>query len=112
MAYLISVIQIHDPTPLCAHVLVALLLPAHTQGRVHVHVMAREVERYQALEDHAVGRLCGCKEDQQARSGAAISDHIEDSAKAGGLVEAARGPAVKRVEKAGDGVEKAAAAWV
>ena len=41
----------HDPTPLHINVLVAAVAPTHGQCGVHVHVMTREVEADQQLED-------------------------------------------------------------
>lgn len=90
----------------------ALALAAHDQSRIHVHVVAGEVQADQALEDHGVGGLRSGEEDQQASSRAAVSDHVQHSTKASGLLELARGHAIQRIEKAADGVEEAAAARV
>jgi len=109
--YLVGVVQVHN-TVLCRHVLVALALAAHDQRGVHVHVVASKVQADQTLEDHRVRRLRSRKEDEQASSSAAISDHVENGAEARGLLELARGHAVQRIEQAADGVEEAAAARV
>lgn len=90
----------------------ALALAAHDQRGVHVHVMAGKVQANQALEDHRVRRLRSREKDEQTSSSAAISDHIEDSAEARGLLELARSHAIQRIEQAADGVEEAAAARV
>jgi tRNA G26 N,N-dimethylase Trm1 len=109
--YLVGVVKMHNAV-LRRHVLVALALAAHHQRRVHVHVMAGEIQTDQALENHRVRGLRSGKEDQQASGRAAISDHVEDGAEASGLLELARGHAVQRIEEAADGVEEAAAARV
>ena len=90
----------------------ALALPAHAQRGVHVHVVAREVQADEELEDGGVGGLGAGEEDEQAGGGAAVGDHVEHGAEAGRLAELARRPAVEGVEQAGDGVEEAAAAGV
>ena len=90
----------------------ALALAAHNQCRIHLHVVASEIQADQTLEDHGVGGLRGGEEDQQASGRAAISDHVQHSTKASGLLELARGHAVQRIEKTADGVEEAAAARV
>ena len=90
----------------------ALPLPAHRQRGIHMHIMAREVQTNQHLEDNAVGRFRTGEEDEEAGCCAAVGDHVEDGAEARGLPEFARGEAVQGVEEAGDGVEEAAAAGV
>ena len=74
--------------------------------------MARKVQTDQALEYHAICRLRTGQEDEEAGCRAAICDHIEHSAKPGGLLELARGPAVQSIEEGGDGVKEAASARV
>jgi len=91
---------------------VALALAAHDQGRVHVHVVAGEVQADQALEDHRVGGLRSGEEDQQTSGRAAVGDHIQHSTEASGLLKLARGHAIQRIEKTADRVEEAAAARV
>lgn len=50
MMYLL-IVKIHDPTPTGRNILVTFALPAHCQGGIHMHVMAREVQSDQGLED-------------------------------------------------------------
>jgi len=88
---------------------VALALTSHYQSRIHVHVVASEVQADQTLEDHGVGGLRGGEEDQQARSRAAVSDHVQHSTESSGLLELARCHAIQGIEEAADGVEEAAA---
>lgn len=109
---LVGVVKVHDAAPARGDVLVALALAAHDQGRVHVHVVAGEVQADQALEDHRVCGFGGGEEDEQAGSGAAVCNHVQDRAETGRLVEFARSKAVKRIEEAADRVEEAAAARV
>lgn len=73
-------------------------LPAHGESRVHVHVMAGEVQADQHLEDHAVGRLGGREEDEQAGRRAAVRHHVQHRAEPRALPELARREAVERVE--------------
>lgn len=90
----------------------ALALAAHDESRVHVHVVAGKVQADQTLEDHRVGGLRSGEEYQQTGGSAAISNHVEDGAKAGALLELARGHTIQSIEQAADGVEEAAAARV
>lgn len=87
-------------------------LAAHSQGSIHVHVMAGQIQADQALEDPAVRWLRRRQEDEQARGGAPIGHHIKDRAEARALVVLAGGDAIERVQKAGHGVEEAASARV
>lgn len=111
-SYLVGVVEVHDAAPAGGDVLMALALSAHDQSGVHVHVVAGKVQADQALEDHRVGGFGGREEDEQARGGAAVGDHVQDGAETGRLLEFARGKAIESVEKAADGVEEAAAARV
>jgi len=58
-SYLVGVVFVHQPAPLNAHVLVALSLSTHDQSGIHVHVVARQIQADQALEDHRVGGFPG-----------------------------------------------------
>jgi hypothetical protein len=109
--YLVGVVEIHEAV-LGGNVLVALALAAHDQGSVHVHVVACEVQADQDLEDHREGGFRGGEEDQQAGGCAAIGDHVQDCAEAGGLLEFARSHAIEGIEQAADGVQEAATARV
>ena len=90
----------------------ALALPRHGQRREHVHVVTRQVQADQALEQDRPARPGGRQEDQQTGRGAAVRDHVEHAAKLGGLLEVARRVAVERVEQAGYAVEERAGARV
>ena len=90
----------------------ALPLAPHRQRGIHVHIMAREVQTDETLENHAVGRFGGGEEDEQARGGAAVRHHVQDGAEFGRLLELPRRDAVEGVHEAGDGVEEGAAAGV
>lgn len=107
--YLVVVVQVEQPPrPRLVNLLVALPGPAHTQCRVHVHVVACQIKAYQPLEENRPSREGGGKEDEQAGCCAPIGDHVEDCAELCGLLEVARGYAVKGVEKAGNAVEEGA----
>lgn len=110
--YLVRIIQVHNPAPTRADILMTLPLPTHRKGRIHMHIMTRKVQTDEALEHHTIGRLGRRQKDQQARGCAAIGDHVKDCSEAGGLPEFSRGPAIEGVEEAGDGVQEATAAWV
>lgn len=90
----------------------ALALAPHDQRGVHVHVVAGQVQADQALEEHAVRRLGRREEDEQARGGAAVRDHVEHGAEPRRLVEPARRDAIGGVQQAGDAVQEATAAGV
>ena len=85
---------------------------AHDERRVHVHVVTREVERDEALEQDGPAGERRRQEDEQARRGAAVRHHVEDGAEARRLLKVARGVAVQRVEELRDGVEERAGARV
>jgi hypothetical protein len=90
----------------------ALLGPAHGQRGVHVHVVAREVEGDQTLEEDGPAGEGGRQENQQTRRGAAVRDHVQDGAEARRLLEVARGIAVQRIQQARDAVQERAGARV
>lgn len=77
-----------------------------------MHIMARQIQTNETLEDHGVSWFGRSEEDEQASGGAAIGHHVEDGAEAGALLKFAGGDAVDGVEEAGDAVEEAAAAGV
>lgn len=108
--YIIRVVEVEDAAPLLLDRLVA----AHTavERRIHVHVVAREIETDEALEED--GPLCVCRgeEAEQTRGRAAVRHHVEDRAELCRLVECAGGIAVEGVEQAGDGVEESAVVGV
>ena len=96
----VGIVEVKDLAPRLVDVLVALIRPAHGQSRVHVHVVAGHVEGDQALEDDGPAGEGGGEEDEQAGRRATVSDHVEHSAEAGGLVQVAGGIAVEGVEQA------------
>ena len=90
----------------------ALPLPAHAERRIHVHIMAREIQADQSLENHAIRRFRSGQEHQQTRRRAAVGHHIQHSAESRALPELPRREAVERIEQARDGVEEAASPWM
>lgn len=50
MNYLVVIIQIQDLAPTLIDLLVALTRSGHGQCRIHVHVMAGQVQTYKSLE--------------------------------------------------------------
>ena len=77
-----------------------------------MHIVTGQIQRDQSLEDNGPAWECGSKEDEQAGGCATIGDHVENSAKAGGLLEDAGCIAIEGVEETGDGVKEGAGAWV
>lgn len=102
---LVGIVQVQKPALALVDILVARVGTANNQGGVHVHVMAGEVERNQALEDDGPSREGRRQEDQQTRGGASIRDHVQDSAKASRLVEGSGSISVESVEQARNAVE-------
>lgn len=82
------------------------------QGSVHVHIVAGEVERNQALEHNRPSREGRGQKHQQARGGAAVRDHVQHGAEASRLVECSGSISVEGVEQARDAVEQGARARV
>ncbi len=111
-AYLVGVVQVQEPALALVNVLVARVGAAHDERGVHVHVVAGKVEGDEALEDNGPAGKRRREEDEQARGGAAVGDHVEDGAEAGGLLKEAGGVAVDGVEEARDAVEERASARV
>lgn len=54
----------------------AAVAPTHSQGGIHVHVVARKVQADQQLEDDGQARFRRAEEHQQTRRGASIGDHV------------------------------------
>jgi hypothetical protein len=108
-AYSVCVIHVQNPTPLGINLLVALSA-SHAQTRVHVHVVAGEIQTDQALEDNTPSGKGRRKEHQQAGRGAAVGHHVKDCAECGGLVEMAGSETVKSIEETGYAVEEGAGA--
>ena len=82
MAYVVRVVLLQDPAPALVDILVALSATAHTECRVHVHVVTSQIEGDEALEDNAPSRESLRQEDEQTRGCAAPAP---DTARAVGL---------------------------
>ncbi len=91
---------------------VTLAHPRHRQRRIHMVVMARQIETDQPLEQQRPARPGAAEENEQAGGRAAVRDHVEHGAELRALLEVARGDAVEGVEEAGDAVEDGAGAGV
>lgn len=112
MTHPIGIVEIENEAPRLVDVLVTFIRAAHGQSRVHMHVVAGHVEGDQALEDDGPPGEGGGEEDEQAGRRAAVRDHVEHSAEAGGLVKVASGIPVEGVEKTRDAVEQRACSGV
>lgn len=75
----------------------ALRAAAHAQGRVHVHVVAGQVQGDQALEDDAPPGEGLREEHEQTGCGAAVGDHVQHGAELGALLVGAGCVAVEGV---------------
>jgi hypothetical protein len=73
-----------------------------------MHVVTRQVQRYQALEYDAPSRKRAGQKDQQTRGCASIRYHIQHGTEFGALFESAGGDAIEGVQKAGYAVEESA----
>ena len=87
----------HDLAPLLVDVLVTLSAASHGQGRIHMHVMAGEVQTDQQLEYHAPSRFCRRQKYEQASRCATISDHIQYCSELRGLLPFARRVSVQGI---------------
>lgn len=108
----VRVIEIQYPASVLVHLFVALIRPAHDKCGIHVDVVTGKVQRDQALEEDGPPREGRRQEDEEARSRAAIRDHIKYSAEARALLVQASGVTVEGVEKTRDAVENGACSWV
>lgn len=95
-AYIIRVVHLQHPTPALIDLLMALSAPAHAQRRVHVHIMARQIQADQALEDDAPPGECRSQEHKQACCSAPVRHHVQDCTELGGLFKA---PCCKSVQR-------------
>lgn len=86
-AYLVRVVEVEDPAAALVDALVAARGTTHGERRIHVDVVAGEVEREQALEDDGPSREGAGEEDEEAGCRAAVGHHIKHRAEAGGLLE-------------------------
>lgn len=88
----------------------ALVLPSHAEGSIHVDVVAGEVEGDEPLEEDGPARPGGREENEEAGGRAAVRHHVQNSAELGRLFKIPRGISVQCVEEAGDAVERRAGA--
>lgn len=102
------VVPVQDPAASGLDVLVALAGPPHAEGGVHVHVVARHVQRDQTLEDDRPARPGGAQEDQEARGRAAVCYHVQDGTVRGRLFKVPSGISVQRIQQTRDTVEDGA----
>jgi hypothetical protein len=89
---------------------VALSAAAHAQRRIHMHIVARQIKRDEALEDNAESGESLRQEDKQTGGGAPIRDHVQHRTKLCGLLEATGCVAVEGIEEARYAVEERACA--
>lgn len=111
-AYPAVIVEVQDFAPARIHILMALVRSSHGQRRVHMHIMTRQIDTDQGLEDDRPARPGGAKEDKQTGSRASVSHHVQDCSERGGLVIHSRSITVERVQKARHAVEKGACARV
>ena len=74
--------------------------------------MARQIQRYQSLEQQRPPRPCGAQEDEQAGGGAPIGHHVQHRAELCRLLEIAGRDTVQCVQQAGYAVEERAGTGV
>ena len=89
-----------------------LAAAAHAQRRIHVHIVARQVQADESLEHNAESGPCARQENEQARGCASIGDHVQHRAKLCALLKVAGCDPVEGIEEAGYAVEYRACAWV
>jgi hypothetical protein len=97
--YVVRVVLLQDPAPALVDILVALSAAAHAQRRIHVHIVARQIQRDEALENNAPPGKCLRQEDEQTGGGAPISDHVQYRAKFRGLLESAGCVAIEGIKE-------------
>lgn len=112
MAYLVRVVEIQQPALAFVDVLVTRIGAINDQGRVHVDVVASEIERNQALENDGPPRKGRREEDEEARRSATIRDHVENSTESSRLIKCASSIAIESIEQARHTVEERAGSWV
>lgn len=62
--YLVRVIKVQDVRTALIHLLMALSLPTHNKRRIHMHIMTRQIQRNQTLENNRPAWESGCEEDE------------------------------------------------
>ena len=110
--YIVRVILLQDPAPALVHLLMALVLAPHAERRIHVHVVAGQIQTDEPLKYYAPPGKGAREENEQARRGAAVRHHVQHGAEFGLLVKVSRRHAVQRIEQAGYAVEERACARV
>ena len=93
-----------DPAAAAIHFLMTLTTPSHCQGRIHVNVMAGEIQTDQTLEDDCPSWEGRCQEDKETARGAAVRHHVENGAKCGSLIVSSRCHAICGIQDAGETV--------
>jgi hypothetical protein len=78
---------------------------SHDQGRIHVNVMACQVQGNKSLENNSPTRPGRGQEDQEACSGAPISHHVEHSTESSRLFEVSSSISIESIEETGNAVE-------
>jgi hypothetical protein len=81
--YLVRIIQIQEVASAFVDILMTRCRSSHDQGRIHVNVVACQVQGNKSLENNSPARPGRRQEYQEARGGASISHHIEHSAESG-----------------------------
>ena len=72
--YLIRVVQMQNPAPTRFDLLMALT--AGCQGRIHMNVVARQIQTDQPLKHDRPPGKRGGQENKEARCSAAVGDHV------------------------------------
>jgi hypothetical protein len=78
--YLVRIVQIQEVASAFVDILMTRCRSSHDQGRIHVNVVACQVQGDKSLENNSPARPGRRQEHQEARGGASISHHIEYSA--------------------------------
>ena len=89
VTYIVRVVLLQYPAPALVHLLVALSTAAHAESRIHVHIVACQVQADEPLEYYAEPRPRARQENEQARGRAPIRDHVQHCAKLCTLLEVA-----------------------
>ena len=83
--YVVGVVLLEQPAPALIHILVALVRASHAQRRVHVHVVARQIQRDEALEHNAPSRERLRQEDELTGCCTPVCDHVQHRTELGAL---------------------------
>jgi hypothetical protein len=110
--YVVGIVLLQDPAPALVDVLVALSAATHAQRRVHVHIVASQIQRNEALENNAPPGKCLRQKDQQTGGGAPVRDHVQYRTELCGLLESTGCVAVEGIEETRYTVQERACAWM